>query len=147
MSNPYIFNPKAAREFSVFSEIIVSVFQEFEDVTWSSRRSEELGFYFKDNPNKVKYFFGVWYDLWEYYGTPLSLVIDYWGKAPIQWHERLKLYLENTVGEHVQIVNYDGFTCLLFNYEYFEFEKNTHIDRLISLFETDFIEIIEKMKK
>ena len=131
---PYSFNPRVPRELKMFTEMIVELFQSYEGLKWSRDSNEEIGFYYKEKPIKCDVFFGIWYDLWEQFGIPLSIVVNYYDTAPIEFHNKLKSYIISKKIEGGRVEYFGDFTCLLFDYPFFEFDRGDDIKRLSILF-------------
>ena len=132
--NPISYNTRIARELKMFIEMIDDVYSKFEDVKWSNKSELEIGFYYRNKKKKTEYFFGIWYDLWETYGMPLSFVLNYQGKAPIQWHDNLKKFIATNFEEGLAVKDYEGYTWILFEYSYFKFDQGNDIERLSELY-------------
>jgi hypothetical protein len=133
-TQPITFNNRVPREIKMFIDMIEEVFEGFEDVKWSNKSWYEIGFIYRNKKKKTEYFFGIWYDLWEQYGIPLSLCLSYSGKAPNQWHDKLFKYISENYSEGLFIKNYEGYTCILFNYSFFQFDKGDDVKALSDLF-------------
>lgn len=114
--------------------MIEDVFSEYEDVKWSNNSQYEIGFYWKDRKKRTEYFFGIWYDLWEHYEIPLSITFKFDGKAPDQWHYKLQTFIKSKYKEGILVKHYDGYTCLLFDYSFFKFDKGNDIDSLSNVY-------------
>ena len=134
MIQPISYNGRVSRELKMFIEMIEDVFSEFADVKWSNKSNFEIGFYYRNKKKKTEYFFGIWYDLWEHYEIPLALTLWYYGKAPNQWHDRLKKYIRENFVKGLQIKDYEGYTCILFEYAFFKFDKGDDNKSLSDLY-------------
>jgi hypothetical protein len=134
ITHPISYNTRVAREIKMFIEMIEDVYYYYEDVKWSTKSNFEIGFYFRNKKKKTEYFFGIWYDLWEHYGTPLCITFSYYGKAPNQWHDKLKKFIAVNFEEGLQVKDYEGYTCILFGYSYFKFDEGNDTIRLSDLY-------------
>ena len=127
---PISFNPRVPRELKMFIEMTEDVYSIYEDVKWSNKSDLEIGFIYKNKKKTTEYFFGIWYDLWETYGIPLSITFSYTGKAPVEWHDKLKSFISKNMEEGIIVKDYEGWTCVLFDYSYFKFDKGNDAERL-----------------
>jgi hypothetical protein len=143
-NTPFTFNTRVAKELKMFTEMISLVWEQF-DVKWSNNSHEEIGFYYRNKIRKTEYFFGIWYDLWEHYEIPLSITFKYTGKAPVQWHDKVKAYILSKNIEGIRVVNFEGYICILFEYNFFKFDSGDDIDRLSEVY-CDFTEYAETIK-
>lgn len=134
ITQPISYNGRVPRELKMFIEMIEDVSYDYEDVKWSNKSYYEIGFYHRNKKKKTEYFFGIWYDLWEQYGIPLSLTLSYDGKAPNQWHDKLKKYIQTNFDEGLQIKDYEGYTCILFEHSFFKFDKGDDSKSLSDLY-------------
>jgi len=133
-TQPVSYNGRVAREIKMFVEMIEDVYSAYDDVKWSNKSHYEIGFYYQDKKKKTEYFFGIWYDLWEQYGIPLCITFNYNGKAPQQWHDKLKKFITNHYNEGLVIKDYEGYTCILFEYSFFKFDKGDDSSSLSDLY-------------
>ena len=115
-------------------EIIEDVFPCVEEVKWSNKSQFEIGFNYRNKLKKTAYFFGIWYDLWEKYGIPLYITLDYGGKAPIQWHDKVKKFISDNYKEGLQEKDYEGFTCILFEHSFYQFDVGDDKEKLTKIF-------------
>ena len=131
---PVSFNYRVPRELKMFVEMIEEIFLEYEDVKWSNNSSTEIGFYCRNKKLQTEYFFGIWYDLWEQFEIPLSITFKYSGVAPLQWHDKVKAYIISKNIKGVRVENFQGYTCILFEYDYFKFDSGDDVKTLSSLY-------------
>lgn len=133
-TQPLTFNIRIPKEIKMFVEMIEEVYNEIENAEWSKRSDIEIGFIEKNKQKKTEHFFGIWYDLWEQFGFPLGLCLKYRGKAPTEWHEKLRTYISKRYTVGISLKQYESWTCVLFNYSFFEFDKGDDIKKLTSLY-------------
>jgi hypothetical protein len=145
-NKPITFNSRVPRELKMFIEMITDVFNEFEDVKWSNNSQFEIGFNYKNKKAGTEYFFGVWYDLWEHYEVPLAITFNYRGKAPVQWHDKLRSYIVAKNVEGIRVERFEEYTCILFEYNFFKFDGGDDIASLSAFYQevTEYAEIILK---
>jgi hypothetical protein len=134
ITEPISYNGRVAREIKMFVEMIEEVYSLYE-VKWSNNSHVEIGFIYRNKSKRTNYFFGIWYDLWEQYGIPLCITLDYSGKAPNQWHDKVKKFVTENYNEGVLLKDYHGYTCILFEYSFFKFDKGDDIGNLSSLYD------------
>lgn len=129
-TEPIIYNFRVPRELKMFLEMIEYVSGQFEGVKWSNKKMDEIGFIYKNKSKGTEYFFGIWFDLWEQYGKPLSLSLSYTGKAPNEWHEKIKKFVVDNYSSGIQIKNFENWTCVLFEHSFFQFDKGDDNEKL-----------------
>lgn len=131
---PIIYNFRIPRELKMFLEMIEYVSERFEDVKWSNKKMDEIGFIYKNKSKGTEYFFGIWFDLWEQYGIPLGLSLSYSGKAPNEWHKKVKNFILANYSSGIQIRNFENFTCILFEHSFFHFDNGDDNEKLTELY-------------
>jgi len=134
LNQPASFNGRVPRELKMFIEMILGVYYQYQDVSWSKNSDYEIGFYYRNKLKGTECFFGIWYDLWEKFDIPLCMTLGYKGKAPIEWHHKLKKYIEVNYPHGIQIKMFEDYTCILFEYSFFKFDKGDDIETLSNLY-------------
>ncbi|MBL7754974.1 MAG: hypothetical protein JNM44_10905, partial [Chitinophagaceae bacterium] len=107
---------------------------DFENLKWSRYSESEIGFYYRHKEKKTKYFFGIWYDLWEKYEIPLSLCLSKSGNGASDWNIKLRKYISENYNDGIVIKEYDGWTCILFEYSFFKFDSGDDSKALSDMF-------------
>lgn len=133
-SLPITFNTRVPREIKMFIEMITHVYSEFEDIKWSRKSEIEFGFTYRNKGKGTEYFFGIWYDLWEQFGVPLSLCLSYAGTSNSDWYNKMKKYISSNYNNGIILKEFDGWICILFDYSFFKFDSGDDISTLVELY-------------
>jgi hypothetical protein len=128
-----LYSKSTAGGFTQLAELITEVHDIFIYKTWSTKKGIELGFYKSNKQTKTSVFFGIWFDAWEHFGIPLSLNIDYKGKAPTEMHQKIKSFIEKKGIAGISYKNYRDLSIILIEESFFDYE--TDADRLADLVE------------
>jgi hypothetical protein len=128
-----LFDRSTAGGFTQLAELILEVHDIFIYKTWSTKKGIELGFYKTNKQTKTSVFFGIWFEAWEDFGIPLSINIDYKGKAPVEMHQKIKSYIEKKGIAGISYKNYKDLSIILIEESFFDYE--TDADRLADLLE------------
>jgi hypothetical protein len=131
-NRPISYNKQTPKEILMFIEIIEDVYSETKKSSWSGKSHLEIGFYIKDKVTKSSIFFGIWFEAWESFGIPLSIVLDYGGKSATDRHNAIKKIIQGKNQSGLQFKDdYQGYALILINHEYLNFEND--VERIASL--------------
>ncbi|MGG9963078.1 hypothetical protein [Ferruginibacter sp. SUN106] len=130
---PALYSKQIGHELIILTDFITDVYNEFEKLSWSNNSQFEIGFFEKDMITKSSVFFGIWYELWNHFEIPLSIVINYKGKAPVEKHQSIKRYIESKKIKGIIFKDYSNFAVILFDYDFFNYEND--VERTTRLFE------------
>ena len=119
-----LYDKRIAGGLSTIFELIVDVFTHFEDLTWSTKKQEEFGFYEKDKVTKSDIFCGIWFESWIHFEIPLCIAFDYQGNAPVEKYQQLKTFIEKKNIKGLIFRDYNGFALVLFDSDFFNFEDD-----------------------
>ncbi|MBU3677187.1 MAG: hypothetical protein FGM54_08435 [Chitinophagaceae bacterium] len=126
--NSIIFDKRAGIIYSSLAQIVLDVYNEFDrkEVKWPNHGHVEIGFYIKDKNSKTSIFFGVWYDVWAQFGTPLCIAIFYDGNMYIEKHLKFIKFIESKLSKSSIVKEYDNHSVLLLEETFFNTENEVH---------------------
>jgi len=134
MMKPKLYNSDIPRELSVMTELIVDVYNYFDNLSWSNSSFEEIGFYEKDKKTKSQIFFGIWYEAWEHFGCPLCLTVLDKSHAPIEKYVSLQKRInEKQMGGLRVSIDFQGYAIIIFDHDFLNWENDA--ERIADLFE------------
>ena len=79
----------------------------------------EYGFYIDGITTKVNIYFGIWYEAWEAFETPLFFAIDD-TRSDTKVSENVKQYVESFNNSFVEYKYFEECSTLVLNREFFE---------------------------
>ena len=91
---------------------------------FSTQKFVEFGFYLESPQTKSRLFYGIWYDAWEYFETPIVITFQYYGKAPVNKLSQVKEWVEKKDIKGVSYKEFENYGIIVFQEIFFDFESD-----------------------
>lgn len=122
--NGLLYDKRIAAGINQTFDLISDVFDEYENAKWTTRRYGEYGFYDRSKETKCEIFFGVWFNLWEFFEIPVCICIDYYGTGKTAKHHQIKKWVEEKNISGIVFKDYEMYAIILFDESFFNFDES-----------------------
>ena len=94
--------------------------KEKKKLKWTTNSDwNEYGFYIEGKTTKISLYFGIWFEAWEAFNTPLFFVVDD-TKSDTKVNESVRQYVESFNNKYLEYKYFDECSTVVLTRDYFD---------------------------